>query len=114
MNNFVEGDLENKDSFAQEYGQNDITINENYMRLNKIRDIDGELIDPECFDKEAPKDLYESAALQGGGYFTKLFRITLPLMKSICSQGFWKKIKLFLRKIKFYRTRKRTLRSPLL
>jgi len=32
---------------------------------------------------EVPKDLYESANLQGAGYFKKLFKITLPLMKSI-------------------------------
>ena len=33
--------------------------------------------------KEVPKDLYESADIQGAGYFTKLFKITLPMMKPI-------------------------------
>lgn len=33
--------------------------------------------------KEVPKDLYESADLQGAGYFIKLFKITLPMMKSM-------------------------------
>lgn len=33
--------------------------------------------------KEVPKDLYESADMQGAGYFTKLVKITLPMMKPI-------------------------------
>lgn len=42
--NYRVGNLENDDSLAKEYGQTSITVNENYLNLNVINDINGEPI----------------------------------------------------------------------
>lgn len=47
--NFRNNDLNNNDSMAQKYGQNSITINENYLELNNIRDTKGDIIDESFF-----------------------------------------------------------------
>ena len=43
--NFRNVELSNSDSMAQKYGQNNITVNENYLKLNNIHDINGNVID---------------------------------------------------------------------
>lgn len=49
--NFRNSELKNNDSMAQKYGQNSITVNENYLKMNKIHDTSGKVIDGSFFLK---------------------------------------------------------------